>query len=307
MAWPLILSPHKEFHFDSVYVYIYGSNKLYAPEKACARIYIDLSSIWFSHTQRWWWPQQTRFSCYTAHICPLNRVHLIEFEIEHHLTITSATVKLYAVIFVWQLVRFGTSLLFLTYIKLKTKTHLKYHIARIVHPKILGRMSWLAQLYGQTLFQDQSTSLRCRTVTIAGRHRRRFNAHFHLIFFRFTIFLNHFSFTIGTLTIFTRGRRKDSLAFTESLSANLWPVLLTKTKPLMMGHRRHRRIAVNAATTTTLRLPPLLPLLKVQKRRKKIVLEKMMSTIFALINIFFKVAMNKLARFVTACRHMNIY
>lgn len=33
----------------------------------------------------------------------------------------------------------------------------------------------------------------------------------------------------------------------------------------------------------------------------------MMSTIFALINIFFKVAMNKLARFVTACRHMNIY
>jgi hypothetical protein len=39
------------------------------------------------------------------------------------------------------------------------RTHLKYHVARVVHPKVFWRMARFAQLDRQTMLQDESASL----------------------------------------------------------------------------------------------------------------------------------------------------
>lgn len=47
-------------------------------------------------------------------------------------------------------------------------THLKYHISRVVHPKVLGRVARLAQLDGQAALQYEATAL--RTTGRLGAH-----------------------------------------------------------------------------------------------------------------------------------------
>lgn len=71
----------------------------------------------------------------------------------------------------WWLVDDGNQFVYLSrnqFAEFAFGAHLKYHISRVVHPKVLGRVARLAQLDGQAALQYEATAL--RTTGWLGAH-----------------------------------------------------------------------------------------------------------------------------------------